>query len=51
VVTEDYADGEKLHLGSRISITTPTRDKQKVVVTEIYEPPGAKKLPGDVSIA
>jgi putative ABC transport system permease protein len=50
VVTDDYAKSEKLELGSRISITTPTGDKRKVAVSGIYDP-HAKAVLGDVSIS
>jgi putative ABC transport system permease protein len=50
LVTEDYAESEKLELGSRVSLTTPAGEESTLVVRGIYDPPQAKQLLGPISM-
>jgi len=50
LVTKDYAESEKLKLGSRVSLTTPSGEESTLVVRGIYDPPQAKQLLGPISM-
>jgi putative ABC transport system permease protein len=44
LITKPYADTEKLNVGDRIEITTPTGDKRTVTVRGIHNPPRLDSL-------
>jgi putative ABC transport system permease protein len=44
LITKPYADTEKLKVGDRIAITTPTGDKRTVTVRGIHNPPRLDSL-------
>ncbi len=50
IISEPYADNEKLKVGSRLAITTPSGDKRTLVVRGIHNPPQIDSLLGDVVI-
>jgi putative ABC transport system permease protein len=50
VVTKDYAEAEKLELGSHVSLTTPAGEERTLMVRGIYDPPQAKQLLGPISM-
>ncbi|HKH16856.1 MAG TPA: FtsX-like permease family protein [Solirubrobacteraceae bacterium] len=50
LVTKDYAESEKLAVGSHVSLTTPAGAEHELVVRGIYEPPQAKQLLGPISM-
>jgi putative ABC transport system permease protein len=50
IVTKDYAESEKLAVGSHVSLTTPAGEEHELVVRGIYEPPQAKQLLGPISM-
>jgi putative ABC transport system permease protein len=51
LVTQSYADGQHLKVGSSVAITTPSGTKRTFVVRGIYDPPSANQLLGDVSMS
>ena len=50
IISEPYADKEKLKVGSRLDITTPSGDERTLVVRGIHDPPQIDSLLGDVVI-
>jgi putative ABC transport system permease protein len=50
IISEPYADREKLEVGSRLAITTPSGDEHTLVVRGIHDPPQIDSLLGDVVI-
>ena len=50
IISEPYADKQKLEVGSRLAITTPSGDEHTLVVRGIHDPPQIDSLLGDVVI-
>jgi putative ABC transport system permease protein len=50
VVTETYADDQRIKLGDRLPIQTASGDKHTVVVRGIYDPPEIEQMLGAVTI-
>jgi len=51
LVTKDYADDHHVAVGSKLAVQSPAGEKRTVVVRGIYDPPVAKALLSQVSIA
>jgi putative ABC transport system permease protein len=51
VVTQDYADDHHVAIGEELALQSPAGEKRTVVVRGIYDPPVAKPLLSQVSIA
>jgi putative ABC transport system permease protein len=51
VVTKSYADANDLTVGSRLSLVSPSGEKQELVVRGVYDPPKVSQLLGDVSMS
>jgi putative ABC transport system permease protein len=51
VVTEEYARGRHLVVGSRLAVKTPAGDSYTLVVRGIYDAPDEKALLGSVSVS
>ncbi len=51
IVTRDYADDEGLVAGDRLALQTPSGEKRSVIVRGIYDPPAARPLLAQVSVA
>jgi putative ABC transport system permease protein len=51
LVTKDYADDQGLAVGERLALQTPSGGKLVLVVRGVYDPPKAKAMLHDVSIA
>jgi putative ABC transport system permease protein len=51
LVTKTYAEAHDLALGGRLSLQSPSGEKRTLVVRGIYDPPRARALLKDVSIA
>jgi len=50
LVTQTYADDQHVTVGERLSIQTPSGDKQSAVVRGIYDPPEIEQMLGSVTI-
>ncbi|HEX5622645.1 MAG TPA: FtsX-like permease family protein [Solirubrobacteraceae bacterium] len=51
LVTQDYADDHNVAIGGKLALQSPSGEKKTVVVRGIYDPPAAKALLAQVSIA
>jgi putative ABC transport system permease protein len=51
LVTQDYADDHTVAIGDELALQSPAGEKRTVVVRGIYDPPVAKALLSQVSIA
>jgi putative ABC transport system permease protein len=51
LVTQDYADDHAVAVGEKLALQAPSGEKRTVVVRGIYDPPAAKALLSQVSIA
>ena len=51
LVTKSYADANRLGLGGRLAIQTPSGEKRTLVVRGIYDPPQVRALLNNISIS